>query len=79
MMLSEQTAQNVRSAAVAGMFYPSDPQELESQIDAFLHSAQKDRAAPKAMIVPHAWWSCMSWGRSDSMARVVARSSLWAV
>jgi AmmeMemoRadiSam system protein B len=54
MMLSEQTPQNVRSAAVAGMFYPSDPQELEEQIDAFLHSAQKARTVPKAMIVPHA-------------------------
>lgn len=53
-MLSEKQPQRVRPAAVAGMFYPSDPRELESQIDAFLHSAETTTESPKAMIVPHA-------------------------
>ena len=53
-MFSEKSPHRVRSAAVAGMFYPSDPHELEMQIDAFLHNAEKAPASPKAMIVPHA-------------------------
>lgn len=53
-MFSEKSPHRIRSAAVAGMFYPSDPHELEMQIDAFLHNAEKAPASPKAMIVPHA-------------------------
>lgn len=53
-MFSEKGAGTVRPAAVAGMFYPSDPQELEMQIDGFLHAAERPAGAPKAMIVPHA-------------------------
>ncbi|MDX1344392.1 MAG: AmmeMemoRadiSam system protein B [Sedimenticolaceae bacterium] len=53
-MLSEKSAQTVRSAAVAGMFYPADAHELASQIDGFLEHAEHIPASPKAMIVPHA-------------------------
>jgi AmmeMemoRadiSam system protein B len=45
-----------RPAAVAGMFYPDDPQELKSQIDFLLHNLEKKPLAGElfALIVPHA-------------------------
>ena len=43
----------VRAPAVAGMFYPADPGELQRMIRAFLAGA-KPGPHPKAMIVPHA-------------------------
>ncbi len=43
----------IRPAAVAGSFYPADPQELVNQIDSFLTWAEDDPAV-KAVIVPHA-------------------------
>jgi AmmeMemoRadiSam system protein B len=53
-MFSDNRSQTVRPAAVAGMFYPADPHDLESQIDAFLGQAEESGEPPKAMIVPHA-------------------------
>lgn len=46
----------IRSAAVAGYFYPSNPIELANQVsDLLLHAANAGLPQqPKAMIVPHA-------------------------
>ncbi|MDH3693795.1 MAG: AmmeMemoRadiSam system protein B [Gammaproteobacteria bacterium] len=44
----------IRQPAVAGMFYPDNPRELQTQIDGFLAEAKNDYAAPKALIAPHA-------------------------
>ncbi len=45
----------VRVPAVAGMFYPSDPDELRMQIGGFLAEAESHKgSSPKAVIVPHA-------------------------
>ncbi|HEY3328219.1 MAG TPA: AmmeMemoRadiSam system protein B, partial [Novimethylophilus sp.] len=46
----------IRPAAVAGMFYPSDPAELTHQIQAMLVQAQTEAPplTPKALIAPHA-------------------------
>ncbi len=45
----------VKPAAVAGMFYPSDPGTLRTQVAEFLQHARKVTAAPpKAVIAPHA-------------------------
>lgn len=44
----------IRRSAVAGMFYPSDPDELYAMICDFLEQAHTDEPAPKALIVPHA-------------------------
>ena len=49
----------VRASAVAGTFYPADPEELKSTVDELLEAASHapDVPAPrpiKAMIVPHA-------------------------
>ncbi|MEC9341046.1 MAG: AmmeMemoRadiSam system protein B [Pseudomonadota bacterium] len=50
----------IRSPAVAGTFYPAEPDALRSQLRAYLGVAQPaaiDAAAPKAIIVPHAGYS----------------------
>lgn len=55
---------NIRQTAVAGMFYPDDPRELQETIEKFLHDARISRKSSrkpddsdqplKALIVPHA-------------------------
>ncbi len=47
----------VRHPAVAGLFYPDDPQDLDRAVDGYLHHAKPpadEAAPPKAVIVPHA-------------------------
>lgn len=47
----------VRPAAVAGLFYPEDPQTLAAEVQILLAQAQPQDAAPpppKAIIAPHA-------------------------
>jgi len=47
--------QITRRPAVAGMFYPSDPAELNAMLDEMLAEARPiDSPTPKAIIVPHA-------------------------
>lgn len=45
---------SIRHTAVAGLFYPDDPEQLKTMVEGFLHSAQADGPPPKAIIVPHA-------------------------
>jgi AmmeMemoRadiSam system protein B len=47
-------ATRVRQPAVAGTFYPDDPETLRAQVDAFVHDAPYRGATPKAIVVPHA-------------------------
>ncbi|NOY66361.1 MAG: AmmeMemoRadiSam system protein B [Gammaproteobacteria bacterium] len=70
-----------RKAAVAGIFYPEDPQELESSVLSYLQTDRAIKYKPKAMIVPHAGYiysgavagsayaSLKAW--SDTITRVV--------
>ncbi|MCP3866540.1 MAG: AmmeMemoRadiSam system protein B [Gammaproteobacteria bacterium] len=45
----------IRAPAVAGSFYPADPEEIRSQISAFISDGKPGRVpAPKALIAPHA-------------------------
>lgn len=44
----------VRPAAVAGLFYPRDPQELGATVGALLARQHGSTRPPKALIVPHA-------------------------
>lgn len=45
----------VRPAAVAGMFYPGEPRQLANQVDGFLANVSSEAPrCPKALIVPHA-------------------------
>jgi AmmeMemoRadiSam system protein B len=46
--------QGVRHPAVAGMFYPDDPVELEAMVQDLMEQAGSEGPAPKALIAPHA-------------------------
>jgi AmmeMemoRadiSam system protein B len=46
--------QNIRPAAVSGLFYPENPGILEREVRAMLASAHLSDLTPKALIVPHA-------------------------
>jgi AmmeMemoRadiSam system protein B/AmmeMemoRadiSam system protein A len=73
----------VRSAAVAGAFYPAQPQTLTQDVLALLavSKAPADAPSPKALIVPHAGYiysgatAALAYGRlfrlCDSIRRVV--------
>lgn len=52
--MKTQATQNVRPAAVAGLFYPDEPQILRNQIQTYLHQGTSSDIVPKAMIAPHA-------------------------
>jgi len=43
-----------RLPAVAGMFYPQDPEDLRAAVNQYLLSDDKPARLPKALIVPHA-------------------------
>ena len=45
---------HIRRPAVAGHFYPADPQELRTAINTYLRQAATAELNPKAIIVPHA-------------------------
>ena len=45
---------SVQAASVAGLFYPSGPEELAAGVDASLAKAAPVDIAPKAVIAPHA-------------------------
>lgn len=45
---------DIRPTAVAGLFYPDDPDALRQTLGALLDAANAQGRAPKAMIVPHA-------------------------
>lgn len=56
---STNPSSNTRPCAVAGSFYPDDPQQLQQDVDAFLHNAGRSgpfesQLVPKALIAPHA-------------------------
>jgi len=44
----------IRQPAVAGSFYPDDPDELHAMLDRYLGEAVNHGPFPKALIVPHA-------------------------
>ena len=46
--------QNTRFPAVAGMFYPAEPDILARDVRAMLAAAKPCEHSPKALIVPHA-------------------------
>jgi AmmeMemoRadiSam system protein B len=44
----------IREPAVAGLFYPDNPLQLQQQLEGFLQDGKAGPAHPKALIVPHA-------------------------
>lgn len=71
----------VRPAAVAGSFYPSDPDRLRAQVGELLAGAPGHSGAPKALIAPHAGYVysgrvaaiafAMLRGQAETIERVV--------
>jgi AmmeMemoRadiSam system protein B/AmmeMemoRadiSam system protein A len=51
----------VRKPAVAGAFYPDDPEELETMVDAFLQAIDALDGEPIGLIVPHAGYVYSGW------------------
>ena len=45
---------DIRPPAVAGQFYPNDPEELRTMVDAFLQQAPRSEGEPIALMSPHA-------------------------
>jgi len=45
---------SIRSAAVAGTFYPGNPQELTLSVDSMLDAVKSEEPCPKVIIAPHA-------------------------
>ena len=43
-----------RAPAVAGLFYPADPEVLGNQVNHYLDEAHPTKLVPRALIVPHA-------------------------
>lgn len=70
-----------RPAAVAGLFYPANPQELTTLVQQYLGQANSNTCAPKAIIAPHAGYiysgalAAQAYARlksvSDNIKRVV--------
>ena len=52
--MSTATPESVRPPAIAGTFYPADPEALAGMVDRFLADARDDGLSPKALIAPHA-------------------------
>lgn len=53
-MRSDPQRPSLRPAAVAGLFYPAEPDELRATVTALLADAQTAVLPPKALILPHA-------------------------
>lgn len=64
----------IRQPAVAGAFYPGDPEQLRAQVREFLAEAERDMAAdapvPKAIVVPHAGYVYSGAAAARAFARL---------
>ncbi len=63
-MMEKQTGHAIQPPAVAGLFYPAEPNTLQNDVDRFLHQARPDKPLEstagqpaKALIVPHAGYT----------------------
>lgn len=50
------SSQNIRPPAVAGMFYPGDPQTMLDDLHRYINAAPQGDARPLAAVSPHAGW-----------------------
>ncbi len=62
---------DVRPAAVAGMFYPGEPEELAQTVDAFLRDAPTAGPPPKAIVAPHAGYAYSGPVAGRAFSRIV--------
>ena len=63
---------STRKPAVAGAFYPSDPQELHKIVQYYLNQATNTGSVPKAIIVPHAGYIYSGPIAASAYARITA-------
>lgn len=67
---------NVRQPAVAGQFYPADPQRLRTTVENFLRQARGNgdapSTAPRAIIAPHAGYPYSGPVAASAYAQVAA-------
>ncbi|MGR9013137.1 MAG: AmmeMemoRadiSam system protein B [Gammaproteobacteria bacterium] len=60
-----------RQPAVAGSFYPSNPEQLHLMVDQYLLDAATDKKAPKAIIAPHAGYIYSGPVAASAYARLI--------
>ncbi len=71
--------ENIRPAAVAGMFYPDDPQQLRRMVEKYLSVDSGKGEIPKAIIAPHAGYiysgpvAATAYGRLKGAAERISR------
>jgi AmmeMemoRadiSam system protein B len=66
----------IRQPAVAGLFYPADPEELRESVLGFLSAAKIEQdKAPKAIVAPHAGYVYSGPVAGSAYAELAARSS----
>jgi len=65
--------ERIRQPAVAGLFYPSDPGELQGMLDVFFAAASMpgEETPPKAVIVPHAGYIYSGAVAASAYARII--------
>jgi hypothetical protein len=66
----------VRTPAVAGMFYPNNPQKLHDQIQDFLEQVKAIGTVPKAIIAPHAGYVYSGPVAASAYARLKAAKDI---
>lgn len=66
---------HVRPPAVAGHFYPSDPDHLLREVMHYLDEAEARVSVPKAIIVPHAGYAYSGAVAATAYACIKARAS----
>ncbi len=62
----------IREPAVAGSFYPAEPEMLRADIRRYLDAVRGDAPVPKAIIVPHAGYVYSGAVAASAYARLVA-------
>ena len=62
----------IRPAAVAGSFYPADPEVLREMVDEFLSAAATVAPPPKAVIAPHAGYVYSGPVAASAYARIAS-------
>ncbi len=60
----------IRQPAVAGYFYPADPNDLHQLLSQLLEDAKVDAKVPKAMIAPHAGYKYSGKSAATAYARL---------
>ena len=65
-----------RQPAVAGTFYPAEPQQLHLLLDQYLNDAETAPKVPKAMIVPHAGYIYSGPVAASAYARLIKAHDL---